>query len=83
MGIAVDPNDENRVWTSVSGWNNNATGGVFETTDGCKTWTEITGDIPNRKPVVVRYDVESGYLWAAGPAAFKLQVDKPETAPEP
>ena len=81
MGIAIDPNDEKRLWTSVAAWDDSAVGGVFETTDGCRTWTEITGDIPNRKPMVVRYDPDAGCLWAAGPAAFKLQVDAQKPVP--
>ena len=42
-------------------------------TDGCKTWQEITGDIPYRKPVVLRYNATTKELWAAGPGAYKIK----------
>ena len=77
LGIAVDPANEDRVWASAAGWDDNAVGGIYESTDGCANWTEITGDIPYVKPCVLRYDAESGSLWAAGNAAFRLQVDAP------
>lgn len=76
IGIAVDPANEDRVWVSASTWSGNAdphTTGVFESTDGCKTWTDITGDIGYRKPLILRYNAETKELWAAGPAAFKLK----------
>ncbi len=78
LGIAVDPANEDRVWASAASWDDNAVGGVYESTDGCANWTEITGDIPYVKPNVLRYDAGSGYLWAAGNAAFRLQVDGSE-----
>jgi photosystem II stability/assembly factor-like uncharacterized protein len=74
IGIAVDPANEDRVWVSVSTWDGNSGGGIYETVDGCKTWTEITGDIPYRKPLIVRYNEATRELWAAGPAAFKIRV---------
>ena len=74
IGIAVDPANEDRVWVSVSTWDGNSGGGIYETVDGCKTWTEITGDIPYRKPLIVRYNETTRELWAAGPAAFKIKV---------
>ncbi len=73
IGIAVDPANEDRVWCSMSTWDGNANGGVYESTDGCRTWTEITGDIPYVKPLILRYHAPTKELWAAGPAAFKLK----------
>ena len=76
VGIAVDPANENRVWISASTWSGNADAkstGIFESTDGCKTWTEITGDIGYRKPLILRYNAVTKELWAAGPAAFKMK----------
>ena len=71
IGIAVDPDNESRLWCSVTTWNGDAEGGVFESLDGGRTWRAITGDIPYRKPLVVRYNREKRELWAAGPAVFK------------
>ena len=73
VGIAVDPADENRVWISASTWNGNREGGIYESLDGGKTWTEITGDIAYTKPLILRYDPATRQLWAAGPAAFKTK----------
>ncbi len=75
-GIAWDPADENRVWIAGTTWSSNSDApntGVYETTDGCKTWHSITGDIGYRKPIVLRYNATTKELWAAGPAAFKLK----------
>lgn len=43
--IAVDKNDPNKVWISVSGFN--AGKKVYKTTDGGTTWTNISGTLPN------------------------------------
>ena len=76
VGIAYDPENENRVWISASTWSGNADAkstGIFESTDGCKTWRDITGDIGYRKPLIMRYNAVTKELWAAGPAAFKIR----------
>ena len=73
IGIAVDPANEDRVWISASTWDGNQSGGIYESTDGCRTWKDITGDIPYTKPLVVRYNETTKELWAAGPAAFKTR----------
>ncbi|MBR1835936.1 MAG: hypothetical protein IJ783_01485, partial [Kiritimatiellae bacterium] len=72
-GIAFDPADERRVWISATTWDGNRAGGLYESVDGCRNWTEITGDIPYSKPLVVRYDPASRQLWAAGPGAFRTR----------
>lgn len=73
-GIAVDPVNENRVWASATTWSGDASAncGVFESRDGGKTWTDISGDIAYPKPLVLRYNATTKRLWAAGPAAFRL-----------
>ena len=73
VGIAVDPADENRVWISGTTWNGNREGGIYESLDGGRAWTEITGDIAYTKPLVLRYDPATRQLWAAGPAAFRTK----------
>lgn len=75
-GIAWDPANENRVWVSATTWATDSDApntGIFETEDGCRTWHEITGDIPYRKPLVLRYDELMQELWAAGVGAFKIK----------
>jgi photosystem II stability/assembly factor-like uncharacterized protein len=70
VGLAVDPEDEDRIWLSRVTWGSGAVGGIFETTDGGVTWTEITGDIPYVKPLVLRYDPDTHELWAGGVGLF-------------
>jgi photosystem II stability/assembly factor-like uncharacterized protein len=71
-GIAFDPADERRVWISGTTWDGNRAGGIWESTNGGKKWTEITGDIAYTKPLILRYNATTHELWAAGPAAFKI-----------
>jgi photosystem II stability/assembly factor-like uncharacterized protein len=71
VGIATDPADERRVWISAVTWDGSDRGGIYRTTDGGATWQEITGDIPYRKPLILRYNAKTRELWAAGVAAFK------------
>jgi len=48
-------------------------GGIYESLDGGRTWTEITGDIAYTKPLVLRYAPATQQLWVAGPAAFRTK----------
>ena len=73
IGITCNPADENRMWISASTWDGNRAGGIYETTDGGGTWTDITGDNPYPKPLIVRYNATTRELWAAGPGAFKTR----------
>jgi len=75
-GIAWDPANEDRVWVSAITWSTDSEAtitGIHESTDGCKTWKDITGDIPYRKPLVLRYNETTKELWAAGVGAYKLK----------
>lgn len=71
VGIAIDPDDEQRLWISRLTWGSNARGGIYRTLDGGETWHEITGDIPIRRPQILRYDASKRELWAAGVGIFK------------
>ena len=73
VGIAVDPEDENRIWISLRAWGTAATGGVFRSEDGGETWVDITGDLPYVKPIVLRYNSQTRELWAAGTGIFKAR----------
>jgi photosystem II stability/assembly factor-like uncharacterized protein len=66
VGLAVDPANEKTVWISSVTWGEDAIGGVQKTTDGGATWTDITGDLPYRKPLVLRFNPATRELWAAG-----------------
>jgi hypothetical protein len=72
VGIAIDPANEKRMWISRTTWDSSPVGGIFRTIDGGKTWEEITGDIPFRKPQLLRYNPETHELWAGGVGIFKI-----------
>ncbi len=72
VGLECDPNDPKRLWHSVNYWDDNAHGGVFKTTDGGVTWQEITGNLPCRKPLVLRFNPDTRELWAGGVGLYKI-----------
>ena len=73
-GIAFDPADENRIFTSSVVWNEDSRGALQMTEDGGKTWKDITLDIPFVKPMILRYNPETKELWAAGVGLFKIKL---------
>lgn len=73
VGLEVDPTNPKRVWFSKVPWDASARGGVYESTDGGATWSEITGDIPCRKPLVLRYNSDTHELWAGSTGLYKTR----------
>jgi photosystem II stability/assembly factor-like uncharacterized protein len=73
VGLACDPNDPKRLWHSVCFWDNSARGGVFKSVDAGETWQEITGNIPYRKPVVLRFNPQTQELWAGGVGLYRIK----------
>jgi photosystem II stability/assembly factor-like uncharacterized protein len=74
VGMEIHPSDPNTLWISTSNWGDSAEGGgIFKTTDGGATWMRITGDIPYRKPLILRYNPETQELWAGGVGLYKLK----------
>jgi photosystem II stability/assembly factor-like uncharacterized protein len=73
VGIAVDPGDEKRMWIARTTWDSSSRGGIYATSDGGATWSEITGDIPFRKPQVLRYNPETRELWAGWVGLYKTK----------
>jgi photosystem II stability/assembly factor-like uncharacterized protein len=73
VGLEIKPGDERTVWISRVGWSGRPEGGVYQTTDGGAAWKEITGDIPHRSPLVLRYDPASSELWAGGVGLYKIK----------
>ncbi|MEI7732328.1 MAG: YCF48-related protein [Verrucomicrobiota bacterium] len=80
VGIAVDPQNENRIWISSVTWatseggGGKTIGGIEMTEDGGKTWKDITGNTPYVKPMHLRYNPETKELWAAGSCLFKTKM---------
>jgi len=73
VGLEIDPRDEKTIWLSKVPWSSAAAGGIHKTTDGGKTWQDVTGDIPYRKPLVLRFDPATEELWAGGAGLFKVK----------
>jgi photosystem II stability/assembly factor-like uncharacterized protein len=72
VGLEIHPEDEATIWISRVTWGSRAVGSVQETTDGGKTWHEITGDLPYRRPLVLRFNPATDELWAGGVGLFRL-----------
>jgi hypothetical protein len=47
-------------------------GGVYRSLNGGRTWDEISGDLPYRKPLILRFDPATETLWAGGAGLYKL-----------
>jgi photosystem II stability/assembly factor-like uncharacterized protein len=74
VGLETDPADPKRLWYATTTWDGNATiGGVYETVDGGTSWQEITGDLPYRKPLSLRYNPETHELWSVGVCLYKCR----------
>lgn len=74
VGFEVHPTDPNTLWAVANYWGGYAqNGGIYKTTDGGKTWTDITGDIPFRRPLVIRYNADTNELWAGNVGLYKLK----------
>ncbi len=73
VGIAFDPDNENRMWVSQVPWGNRAQGAIHVTEDNCQTWRDMTGDIPYKKPMILRYNSRTEELWAAGVGVYRIK----------
>ncbi len=74
VGFDTHPTDPNTMWAAANHWGGTAqNGGVFKTTDGGKTWTDITGDLPYRRPLVLRYNPETSELWAGFVGLYRIK----------
>lgn len=75
VGFETHPTDKNTLWAASATWGNSAPAGtgVFKTTDGGKTWTDITGDLPYRRPLVLRFNAATNELWAGYVGIYKIK----------
>ena len=71
-GLAIDPNNENRVFVAALGhpYGPNPERGVYRTTDGGKTWEKVLYKDENTGAVQVTFDPKNSdiiyaYMWAA------------------
>jgi hypothetical protein len=72
VAIESHPRDPKTIWIGVSTWSGAANGGVFKTSDGGATWQEITGNLPYRKPLILRFNPRTNELWAGGVGLYRL-----------
>ncbi|HSI07796.1 MAG TPA: hypothetical protein VK985_04340 [Rariglobus sp.] len=72
-GLQVHPDNPKIIWISATNWSTDTDGAIYKTIDGGATWQDITGNIPYRKPIVLRYNPVTSELWAAGVTLFKLK----------
>ena len=73
VGLEIDPSDPKTLWLSQVDWSEDAQGAILKTTDGGTTWNDITGDIPYRKPIILRFNPITRELWAGGVGLFRLK----------
>jgi len=73
VAIETDPADAKRMWFAATTWGSKTEGDVYETRDAGATWQEITGNLPYRKPLLLRYNPDTRELWAAGVCLFKCR----------
>lgn len=73
VGIETDPRDSKTVWVSQTTWNSTDIGGVYKTTDNGTTWQDLTGNLPHRKPQVLRFNPETNELWSGWVGLYRLK----------
>ncbi len=74
VGFETHPTNPKIMWAAANFWGGDAqNGGVFKTVDGGKTWIDITGDLPFRRPLILRYNPETKDLWAGFVGLYRLK----------
>ncbi|MCX6898003.1 MAG: hypothetical protein NT105_04810 [Verrucomicrobia bacterium] len=73
VAVETDPADAKRMWLATTTWSSATEGDVYETRDAGATWQQITGNLPYRKPLLLRYNPATRELWAAGVCLFKCR----------
>ncbi len=64
--IVVDPTDADHVYAAFSGYREgDGSANVWETTDGGRSWSNISGNMPNAPVEMITYDVPHEQLYAA------------------
>ncbi len=73
VGIEVDPRDAKTIWISATTWDGSSQGAVYKSTDDGATWQDITGNLPYRKPQILRFNPATNELWAGFVGLYKIK----------
>ncbi|MGW5672362.1 WD40/YVTN/BNR-like repeat-containing protein [Micromonospora sp. NPDC003776] len=64
--IVVDPTDADHVYVAYSGYREgDESANIWQTTDGGRTWSNISGNLPNAPVEMITYDQPQHQLYAA------------------
>jgi photosystem II stability/assembly factor-like uncharacterized protein len=64
--VVVDPQSANHVWVALSGFREgSAAASVFESRNGGRTWSDVSGNLPNAPVEMLTYDPVRHRLYAA------------------
>lgn len=72
VAMEAHPTDPKTFWFATTTWSGAPNGGVYKTSDGGQSWQEITGNLPYRKPLILRYNPQTKQLWAGGVGLYCL-----------
>jgi len=74
VGFEVHPTDAKTMWAVANHWGGpSQLGGVYKTTDGGKSWTDLTLDLPFRRPLVLRFNPQTSELWAGNVGLYRIK----------
>jgi photosystem II stability/assembly factor-like uncharacterized protein len=73
VALEINPRDPKTIWFSAATWGLASVGEIYKTVDGGDTWTDITGNIPFVKPLVLRFNPETNELWAGWVGLYKIK----------
>jgi len=73
VGLDYDAKNPNNLWVSTTTWDSNASGAIYRSTDAGATWQEITGNIPNIRPQILRFNPDTRELWAGFVGVYKIK----------
>jgi photosystem II stability/assembly factor-like uncharacterized protein len=71
VAMEVHPLDPATIWFATTTWDGSDNGAVYKTTDTGNHWQEITGNLPHRKPMVLRFNPQTKELWAGGVGLYR------------